>query len=485
MNEAKNDNGYRSILKGTSIFGGVQLFQIVVNLIRGKFVAMFLGPEGMGVASMFNSSANTLTQLSSLGLNLAFVKETAASKDDPARLATVCAAASWLMRMTALIGALACALLAPVLSRISFGSEAYSWQFTALSVTVFLTVAANGKLAILQGLHEVKILSTTSIAGALSGLLAGVPLYYFFGTKGIVPAMTILAATTWGFYSYGLRRAVPDRGPRFSLRQQTPLIRHMLTMGVILLASSLINTLCTYLINVFVRTHGNLADVGLFNAANSITLQYAGVVFTAMAMDYFPRLTAAAGDKARMGGVVDRQMEIVALVATPLTILIIATAPIVIRILLTPEFLPTTGLMRWLGLSILLKATAYPLGYITFAKDNKRLFFWLEAVVCNALYIGLSIGFYSRYGLMGLGYAAVTEQAVCVLIYLMVNYRTYGFLPSRKATAETLAGLSFGTAGFCASVLTDGVLSYCLMAGVSLTCTVRSLLILRTRLRED
>ena len=53
MNEEKNsENGYRSILKGTSIFGGVQIFQILINLIRGKFVAMFLGPAGMGAASL-------------------------------------------------------------------------------------------------------------------------------------------------------------------------------------------------------------------------------------------------------------------------------------------------------------------------------------------------------------------------------------------------------------------------------------------------
>ena len=67
MKETRNENGYKSILRGTSIFGGVQIFQILVNLIRGKFVALFLGPDGMGAASMFNSASNTLTQLSRSG----------------------------------------------------------------------------------------------------------------------------------------------------------------------------------------------------------------------------------------------------------------------------------------------------------------------------------------------------------------------------------------------------------------------------------
>ena len=486
MNEEKNsENGYRSILKGTSIFGGVQIFQILINLIRGKFVAMFLGQAGMGAASLFNSSSGTLIQLSSLGLNLAFVKEIAANKDDAGRLATIRHIASLLIRFTGLLGALACTVLAPLLSRLSFGTEDYAWQFLLLSVAVFLTVAGNGKMAMLQGLHKVRLLSMTSLAGAVTGLVAGVPLYWLFGTKGIVPAMIILALTTYGFYSYGLRRAIPQTGSSFNRKLHMPIVRRMLSMGIVLLASSLINTLCTYLINIFIRTHGDLEHVGLFNAANSITLQYVGVVFTAIALDYVPRLTAATGDRKKMGLIINRQMEIVALVATPLTILLVATAPLVIRVLLTQDFLPVTELMRWLGISILLKAIAYPLGYVTFASNNQKLFFWLEAIVCNILYAGLSVLFYILYGLPGLGYAAVVEQGACVLLYLAVNNRVYGFRPNRKATCETLAGVLFGITAFCISVLTEGALSYWLMASVFLICAARSFLTLKSRIRED
>ena len=45
MGEELKENSYRNILKRISTFGGVQLFNILVTLVRGKFVAMFLGPE--------------------------------------------------------------------------------------------------------------------------------------------------------------------------------------------------------------------------------------------------------------------------------------------------------------------------------------------------------------------------------------------------------------------------------------------------------
>ncbi len=39
-------SSYRQIMKATSIFGGVQVFQIIIQIIRSKFVALYLGPMG-------------------------------------------------------------------------------------------------------------------------------------------------------------------------------------------------------------------------------------------------------------------------------------------------------------------------------------------------------------------------------------------------------------------------------------------------------
>ena len=53
MDRFDTENSYSTIMKRLSAFGGVQLFNILVTLVRGKFVAMFLGPEGMGISSLF------------------------------------------------------------------------------------------------------------------------------------------------------------------------------------------------------------------------------------------------------------------------------------------------------------------------------------------------------------------------------------------------------------------------------------------------
>ena len=136
MSDTGAENSYKSIFRGTSVLGGVQVFLVLVNLVRGKFVALLLGPEGMGISNLFNTSSATIQRFASLGLNLAIVREVAERKDDAGALAVIRTVSSRVITLTALAGCLFCVLFAPWLSRISFGSGDYAWQFMLLGGAV-------------------------------------------------------------------------------------------------------------------------------------------------------------------------------------------------------------------------------------------------------------------------------------------------------------------------------------------------------------
>lgn len=484
MGKRESENSYKSILKGTSAFGGVQLLQVLINLVRGKFVAMFLGPEGMGIASLFTGSSNTIQRFSSLGLNLAIVKEVSSNSDDKTAFSHTMAVARKLITFTSLFGALVCVLFCVPLSRASFGTSDMAWQFVLLGPAVGLAVAGAGRLALLQGMHEVKRLSKASVVGGLCGLFVGVPLYYFFGDKGIVPAMVALSLTMYIFYSLSLRKSVEglDKGVKFSWQSHKPLVKRLVSLGLILMASDLIGTAMNYLLSIFIRVHSDYDTLGFYTAANTVTNQYAGMVFAAMAMDYLPRLSKAAADNTAMRTVVNRQTEIVALIIAPAICLLILTAPIVIRLLLTEEYRCVLPLMRWLGLGVLMKALAYPLGYISFAKGNKKLFFWLEGITGNCLTLLLSCIFFYFFGLMGLGYALVADNAICLLIYYFVNRRLYGYRFSGASLRHLFIAMAFGGSCFAASLCRAEVPSYVMMGMVFAVAMVFGILSLRKKL---
>lgn len=462
-----SENSYRAILRRITAFGGVQLFNIFVALARGKLVAMFLGPEGMGISSLYTSSTDTLRQFAGLGLNLSIVKEVSAAKGDAGAMARVMAVAIRLTVITSLLGAALCFLLSPLLSQWTFGNGDYTLGFMLLSLSVALSIAASCYMALLQGAGAVRELAKASVVGGLSGLVFGVPLYYFFGVRGIVPAIIILSITTFIFNYISFRR----RGyavARLAGGLRTPLVRRLLSTGLVLMVGALAGTLTGYIINMYVRYAGSVADVGLFQAANSITNQYMGIVFSALALDYFPRLSAAAADKERFDMVVNRQIEIVGLIAVPLVIALVGTAPLLIRLLLTESFMPVVGLIKWMGVGILSQALYFPVGYMFIARDNRRLYMWVEVVAGSLLRLGFAVLFYALAGLTGLGIGfVVTSLATNVIGYVAV----------RRAYSFRLSGWNIR---FCAIAVLIAVATFAASLTVVTTYTVIPLLFIST-----
>lgn len=481
----KDENSYRNIIRGTSFFGGVQVFQVLINLIRGKLVAILLGPAGMGISALFASSSSTIQKFSSLGLNLAIVKETASKNEDRESLAETVSVAKKLIMATAVAGALICILFSSLLSKLTFGNDSMRLQFVLLGIVVALSILYNGKLSVLQGLQEVKRISKASLVGGLTGLLVGVPLYYFFGNEGIVPAMIVLALAMYVFYSVSLSRSIKFPDVKFIWQRHKHLVKTLIALGLLLMMNELIVSLVQYLINIFIQNKASSDTVGLYQSANSITNQYSGMVFTAMAMDYFPRLSKVVSDNKKMKETVNRQSEIVAIIIAPASALLILTAPLLIRILLTSEFLPVMPLMRWMGLGVLVRALTFPMGYIAFAKGNKKLFFWMEGVFCNTLTLILSCVFFNYFGLIGLGYAIVADNLLCLAVYYFVNRHFYGYGFSKGAAKYIFSALATGVIVFSASLIDNSVLSYSVMTIATVLSVAGAVIILKRKLQEN
>lgn len=467
-----------------SFFGGAQMFQILINLVRGKFVAMILGPEGMGIASLFTSSSTTLQQLAGLGLPTAIVKEVSASSDEARTTESteaIIAAARRAVLVTACIGAAICIAFSAMLSRWTFGETTYTWQYVLLSIAVMLAMLGSGEMSILQGLHQVKRLSWASVVGASAGLAIGVPLYYLWENNGIVPGIIAVSLASYIFFRISTEKSIGRVDTCVSRDIMRAIIRRLLTIGIVLMAGSLIGALTTYLSNTFIRYFGGTEDVGYFQAANSITNQYAGVVFAAMSVDYFPRLVRAASDNLKVTEIVNRQTEIVALIIAPLVILLMLSSPLLIKIFLTSEFECAVPVVQWMGMGVFLRALAYPPGYIAFAKDNKRLFFILEGIVGNVIYLTANCTCYLLWGLTGLGAAMCATYIISIVIYHAVCGRCYAYRMDSATILTVLPTALSVVAAFLSTIFASELTSNIIM-GV-LLCIVSAYSIIRLRNR--
>ena len=433
-------------------FGGVHAFNALISLVRGKFVAMFLGPTGMGISSLYASSTGFIQQFAGLGLNQALVKEISPVKDEPDAMKAILAAAMRLILLTSLGGGVICFLLSPLLSLWTFGSADYTAGFMFMSACVALTIAGVAYTGLLQGVGAVKYLVKASAVGGLAGLCFGVPLYYFFGFAGIVPSLIIGALTMFVFYYVSFRKSGYNESVKFNWKEHKPLVKRMLKVGSVLMIGSLVTSFVGYVVNVYVKEVGSVADVGLYHAANSLTNQYVGLVFSALAMDYFPRLSAAVNKPDEFNAIINRQIEIMSLIIAPMVICLIATAPFIIRLLLTAEYLPITSLMRWMGMGIMILAITYPLSYVFIVKNNSRIYMMMEVIIPAVLWILTSFLFYRFWGLVGLGISFVVRMFVGDSIAYLVLHRCYGVTISRSNLLRILFTAAVCSAAFIASM---------------------------------
>ncbi|MGJ7027300.1 O-antigen translocase [Petrimonas sulfuriphila] len=414
----KHQSSYRQIMKATSLFGGVQVFQIVISIVRSKFVALLLGPAGMGIVGLLTSTTGLVAGLTNFGLGTSAIKNIseANATGDEQRISTVISVMRRLVWITGTLGAVVTLLFSPWLSQFTFGNKEYTASFAWISATLLFSQLSTGELVLLQGLRKLQDLAKANVYGSIAGLLITVPLYYRFGVEGIVPVIILTALITL-FFSWYFAKKTKIGKTTINRAITVAEGKSMLVMGFMISLSGLISIAAAYLLRIFINRTGNMADVGLYNAGFAIINTYVGMIFTAMGTDYYPRLSAVANSNEQCARNVNQQSEIALLILAPVLIGFLVFIHWAIILLYSTQFLAITGMIYWASLGIFFKAVSWAIAFVFLAKGASRLFFWNE-LTGNTYTLGFSLLGYHFGGLTGLGVSFL----MVYMIYLIQVY---------------------------------------------------------------
>lgn len=477
MPTAKHTSNYRKIVSSTAIFGGAQAVNVVVNAIRGKLVAAILHSTGMGIMSLLTNAANTLQQFALMGINIAAVRNISQEKENSNEhvLATTIRIVRYMVLIASILGLVLTLVFSPLMSQMSFESLDYLPYFLLLSVAVFMNIMGTGEMAVMQGLRRYKRLAICSILPPACGLLLSIPIYYIWGVRGIVPAM-ILSATIYyaAIRLYSYRDKTPrNKRERITLHAIWTQGQEIIQLGLVMTFGTILGAITTYALAAFISNTGTIADVGFYQAGNAITTQYIGMLFTAMATDFYPRLASMAKEHmSEARRFVNQQTEIVLLVVTPLAMLMIFTAPLLISLLLTEEFQTIQTMVRLMGLACIFKALCFPMDYMAYAKGDKNYIMWVEAIWGNLKTFTVISTFYLFFGLNGLGYGALCSAVIDVVVSLILTRWRYDFRLTSDSTHLLVIMLLAAGCCFTAAFIPITWLSHWLMGLSTLACCI-------------
>lgn len=436
-----NKNSYGNILKATGLFGGVQVFEILISIVRSKFIAILLGPTGMGISGMITSTTSLVSGLTGFGLGTSGVRDIskAYNTHDEYKKNYTLSLLRNLVWFTGLLGLVVTFVLAKPLSILSFQSGEYTWAFMAVSVSLLVNQLVVGQKALLQGTFHYSYLAKSALLGNICSLIITVPMYYFFGIKGIVPVI-IANSLVKLLLSWYYARMVSYQRISIPPRQVLKDGKTMLGLGFAIAMSSSITLGGQYLLRIFISNYGEIADVGLYTAGIAIATTYMGVILTAMGTDYAPRLAAASDDLQVFNQVINRQLDLIIILLTPLIIAFIVFIREVVLLLYSQKFVPVTGMIEWIMFGMFFRAVSFCLSYAVVAKADSKRFFGNETIV-NVYSLLFSIVGYKFAGFTGLGLAFCLTY-VCYSLQMYILCRTrYGFRFEKSNIKKTAGQL--------------------------------------------
>jgi O-antigen/teichoic acid export membrane protein len=467
---------YRNIIKATSLFGGVQAYQIFISLFRSKIIAVFLGTVGIGISGLLTSTLSIVNAIAGLGLNYTAIREIAEAfhEGNQAKVSRIYEIFSRWLYFSSLFGVVVIIAFSSLLSQYSFGNKNFTWSFVWLSITLFFNVLNVRNNIFLQGTRKLKEMAKGSVLGSTFGLITSYPLYFWLGVNGIVPAM-ILASISSFCISYYFVCKDKLESVKISIKETIAEGSDMVKFGLLMTISSLVGTIVSFIVNVFINKTGSLSDVGLYSSAMSISSQCAGLVFSAMVVDYFPRLASMSSDEDKVNEIVNHQNEITLLVVLPVLVALIITTPLVVKILLTPEFNKIITFVRIIAVGTIFQAAGYIIGYISLAKGDKLIYFSFNAIGGNVLGLIFFITGYYLNGLNGLALAIIIHHILFFIIFIIITKKLYNYNMSFKFIYIIIVSVIITSLTFAVVHNYDNLIGYIIGIILFLISTVFSL----------
>lgn len=454
---------YRQAFKATSLFGGVQVIQIIISALKSKIIALFLGPTGVGIYNLLRNTVEITGKISGFGLSASSVKFiseefTDGDEEKAHKLIQILQNLLWI---SGGLGAIVLAILAPYLSQRLFQTDAYTYSIIWLSLSVLFNQLTDGRVSILQSLRKLQYLAKANLWGSAWGLILTAPIFYFLREDGIVPAILIASVINLFLSNLFLRKSkIPKK--QISKIDSIKEGMGMIKLGLALSFSSMVSAVTAYVLQLYINDFGGLAQVGLYSVGFLILNRYGGLIFTAMAKDFYPRLAGISNYRSKIRYTVEHQAFLAVLLMTPFVVLFLALAPQFIRLLLSSEFDEIKTMVSWGMIGLLLKATSWSMAYIIIAKGDTKLYIQSN-VSFKILELATNIAGYYFGGLVGLGISFMVYYFIYLIgIYIITN-KKYKFYFSKEFYVIFLVCLIISGLTFALTYIDQVVLKYVLL----------------------
>lgn len=434
------------ILKVIGIFSGAEAIKIICTIIKTKIVALWLGATGIGLFGIFANAIDTISILTGLGIRQSGVREVAKKRNSLGKLSEISAhIRSWVL-LSGVVGALLLSFFSPILSLWFFGTYSHWWQFMIVSGMILLQSLSDGEMAIMQGTDRFRHIARSTTLGSFVGLAISIPLFRWVDESMSIPL---------SFIAYGVSVAAAlwfNRDRRISTRivssHELKESSSMVKLGGYIALATFATNLAHMIFLSWLNRESSTATVGFYQAGNTLVVRYASIIFSAVGMEFYPRMSANSHSNHRTSIFVSHEIGLLLKIFTPMIIVFIIARSLIVKILYTSDFLIILPFITIAAGAIILRTISSCMAFTIIARGDGKTFLLTESIDA-AIGVFLNIILFRHMGFAGLGLAQVLWYAIYTLMISIVYFGIYRLKLSGKATRGIVI-----SSIICATVIT-------------------------------
>ncbi len=441
----------RRLVRSTAILGLGSAATIVAAILRAKILAAWLGPEGTGVLAQLASLSAVLVPLATLGAGNGVVTliAEARGRGDTARVRRVTRTATTLAWSVGLGLAVLVAVLSPWIARGIYRDSGFFWAILFGAAAIPLSAVASLRITMLQGHGAVRAMATLNAVIAAVGIATIIPMAKFFGVRGAVAQLVIVAATyAWlsGRFLKPLTPPRPPEAPPAEPRVDRSLLRPIARFGGSALLVGLSSTLTLLILRSMLVGKLGLSQNGIYQVCIGVSGLTMPLILNSITATVWPEIAAKPKDADAVGPMTGA-IRLAFLLVTGVSATLLVGAPIWVPFFYSARFLPALDLLPFQFLGDYLRAAAWMFGIWLVPRERLRpwvLFDIVYGVVLLAVFMLLV----DRIGIRSVVYAYVAAHLSHAVLHYALARRALGFRLGKEnalllgASFALLAGLA-------------------------------------------
>ena len=387
------------LVKAASLNTANISLKILAGILISKFIALFIGPEGMALIGNLRNFLSTIQSISIAGLYNGFVKLIAKYKNHITELTHTLSTVFYFGFFLSLILAFLCYYNAEFVNELIFFNNNYVYVIETMAIVLPFYALNMFVFAIMNGFSKYKILLVINITGQILGLLVTLLLIKQENIDGaliavvITPALNLLITIVGVAFRKNLMSFINITDIQFSV------LRNLSPNMIMALVSSIALPIVYIIIRNYIISEIGIKEAGYWTAVTRVSDYYLMFINSLMALYILPRFAELKSRSEFRKEVFSFYKTVLPIFAIILGIIYLSRS-LLVNLLFTEEFRPIEDLMGYQILGDFMRVMSMVIAYKFLAKKMFTHFIIIEIFLFVIMYFS-SIYLIDAFGLKG------------------------------------------------------------------------------------